>query len=79
MLMTTSLSTIATSLPGLRRSLDGLRREAQTVAHSVVDGSAADLTGVAVRSAEHQRAAATNAAALRRANETLGSLIDIMV
>ena len=78
MLMTTGLGTITTSLYGLRRSLDGLRREAQTVAHSVVDGSTADLTGAAVRSAEHRLAAEANAAALRRANETLGSVIDIL-
>lgn len=77
--MTTGFGTLATSLYGLRRSLDGLRREAQTVAHSVVDGATADLTGAAVRSAEQQRAAEANAAALRRTSETLGSVIDIRV
>ncbi|MCC7258416.1 MAG: hypothetical protein IT486_08585 [Gammaproteobacteria bacterium] len=77
--MTTGFGTLATSLYGLRRSLDGLRREAQTVAHSGVDGATADLTGAAVRSAEQQRAAEANAAALRRASETLGSVIDIRV
>jgi hypothetical protein len=76
--MNTGFSTLSTSLYGLRRSLDGLRREAQTVAHAVVDGSTADLTGAAVRSTEQQRAAEANAAALRRANETLGSVIDIL-
>jgi hypothetical protein len=77
--MNTGALSLATSLYGLRRSLDGLRREAQTVAHAVVDGATADLTGSAVRSAEQQRAAEANAAALRRANETLGSVIDILV
>ncbi len=77
--MTSGIGTLATSLYGLRRSLDGLRREAQTVAHSVVDGAGADLTGAAVRSAEQQRAAEANAAALRRANSALGSVIDIRV
>lgn len=77
--MNTGFRTLSTSLYGLRRSLDGLRREAQTVAHAVVDGSTADLTGATVRSAGQQRAAEANAAALRRANETLGSLIDIRV
>jgi hypothetical protein len=76
--MNTGFSTLSTSLYGLRRSLDGLRREAQTVAHAVVDGSTADLTGAAVRSIEQQRAAEANAAALRRTNETLGSVIDIL-
>lgn len=76
--MNVGFSTLTTNLYGLRRSLDGLRREAQTVAHAVVDGSTADLTGATVRSAEQQRAAEANAAALRRANETLGSVIDIL-
>ena len=49
------------------------------MAHSVVDGASADLTGAAVRSAEQQRAAEANAAALRRANSALGSVIDIRV
>lgn len=77
--MITGLPALATSLYGIRRSLEGLRREAQTVAHAVVDGATADLTGAAVRSAEQQRAAEANAAALRRSNETLGSVIDIRV
>jgi hypothetical protein len=76
--MAMGIPTLATSLYGLRRSLDGLRREAQTVAHAVVDGSTADLTGAAVRSKAHQRAAEANAAALKRTNETLGSVIDIL-
>jgi hypothetical protein len=77
--MVAGLPSLTVSLYGLRRSLDGLRREAQTVAHAVVDGSTADLTGAAVRSAEQKRAAEANAAALRRSNEALGSVIDIRV
>ena len=77
--MDAGFATLSTSLYGLRRSLDGLRRDAQTVAHAVVDGSTADLTGAMVRSAEQQRAAEANAAAMRRANQTLGSAIDILV
>ena len=76
--MVSGLPSLAVNLYGLRRSLDNLRREAQTVAHAVVDGSGADLTGAAVRSAENQRAAKANAAALKRVNETLGSVIDIL-
>lgn len=76
--MVPSLKTMAISLYGLRRSLDGLRRDAQTVAHAVVDGNSADLTGAAVRSREHQVAADANAATLKRANDTLGSTIDIL-
>lgn len=76
--MNVGFSTLTTSLHGLRRSLDGLRREAQTVAHAVVDGATADLTGAAVRSAAHQRSAEANAAAMKRANETLGSVIDVL-
>lgn len=78
MLMDAGFATLSTSLYGLRRSLDGLRREAQTVAHGVVDGSTADLTGAMVRSAEQQRAAEANAAALKRTNQALGSIIDIL-
>lgn len=66
------------SLYGLRRSLDGLRREAQTVAHATVEGSTADLTGAMVRSTVGHQAAEANAAALKRRNETLGSVIDIL-
>jgi flagellar basal body rod protein FlgG len=79
MLMDAGLASISNSLYGLRRSLDGLRRESQTVAHGVVDGSTADLTGAMVRSAEHQRAAEANAAALKRAHKTMGAVIDILV
>ncbi len=75
--MVSSLQSMANSLYGLRRSLDGLRREAHTVAHAIVDGSTADLTGAEVRSREQQLAAQANAAALKRANEALGSTIDI--
>jgi hypothetical protein len=76
--MNLGFTTLSTSLDGMRRSLDGLRREAQTVARAVVDGSTADLTGAAVRSAVQQRATEANAATLKRANETLGSVIDIL-
>jgi flagellar basal body rod protein FlgG len=77
--MDAGFSSVSSSLYGLRRSLDGLRREAQTVAHSVVDGATADLTGAMVRSIEHQRAAEANAAAIRRTNQAVGSVIDILV
>jgi flagellar basal body rod protein FlgG len=77
--MDAGFSSVSSSLYGLRRSLDGLRREAQTVAHSVVDGATADLTGAMVRSIEHQRAAEANAAAIRRTNQAMGSVIDILV
>ena len=76
--MISGLPSLSVSLYGLRRSLDGLRREAQTVAHAVVDGATADLTGAAVRSLEHQRTAEANAIALKRVNETLGSVIDVL-
>lgn len=78
-LMDAGLASISSNLYGLRRSLDGLRREAQTVAHAVVDGSTADLTAAMVRSVEHRHAAEANAAAIRRSNEALGSVIDILV
>jgi hypothetical protein len=77
--MVSGLPSLAINLYGLRRSLDGLRREAQTVASAVTDGATADLTGAAVRSHELRRAAEANAAAARRVNETLGSVIDIRV
>jgi hypothetical protein len=77
--MDAGLASISASHYGLRRSLDGLRREAQTVAHAVVEGSTADLTAAMVRNVEHRQAAEANAAAARRANETLGSVIDILV
>jgi hypothetical protein len=77
--MNTGALSLGTSLHGLRRSLEQLRREAQGVAHAIVDGATADLTGAAVRSLEQQRAAEANAAALRRASDTLGSVIDILV
>jgi hypothetical protein len=77
--MVSGLASLSVNLYGLRRSLEGLRREAQTVAHAVVDGATADLTGAMVRSRESQRAAEANAAALRRSSETLGSAIDILV
>lgn len=77
--MNTGSLSLANNLYGLRRSLDGLRREAQTVAHAVVDGSTADLTGAAVRSAQERLAAEANAAAIKRVNETLGTVVDILV
>ncbi len=77
--MNTAFATVSTSLCGLRRSLVNMRRETQTVAHAVVEGATADLTGAAVRSTEQKRAAEANAAALRRANEALGSVVDILV
>ena len=77
--MIPGLQSVANSLCGLKRSLEDLRREARTVAHAVVDGSTADLTGATVRSVEHGVAAEANAAALRRTNDTLGSTIDIRV
>ncbi len=77
--MDAGLASISSSLYGLRRSLDGLRREAQTVAHAVVDGSTADLTAAMVRSVEQRHAAEVNAASARRVNDTLGSVIDILV
>ncbi len=76
--MDAGFATVSANLYGLRRSLDGLRREAQTIAHSVVDGSTADLTGAMVRSTEHRHAAQANAAAIRRTNDALGSVIDVL-
>lgn len=66
------------SFYGLRRSLDGLRREAQSVAQATAEGSTADLTGAMVRSTAEHQAAEANATALKRSNETLGSVIDIL-
>jgi hypothetical protein len=56
-----------------------MRREAQTVAHGLVDGSGADLTGAMVRSLERQRTAEASNSILRHADRTLGSTIDILV
>jgi hypothetical protein len=64
---------------GLRRAVDDIRREAQTVAHGLVDGSGADLTGAMVRSLERQRATEASASVLRHVDRTLGSTIDILV
>lgn len=77
--MDAGLNSVAASLYGLRRSLEGLRREAQTVARAVTEGSTADLPGTSVRMAEEQRTAEANAAAMRRQNDALGSVIDVRV
>jgi flagellar basal body rod protein FlgG len=77
--MISALSSYATAAQGTRRAVDTIRREAQTVAHGVVGGSTADLTGAMVRSLEQQRAFEASAAVLRQADRALGNTIDILV
>ena len=77
--MISALSSYATAAQGMRRAVDNIRRDAQTVAHGVVPGSTADLTGAMVRSIEQQCAAEASAATLRQADRALGSVIDILV
>jgi hypothetical protein len=76
--MDAGFSTLSTSQMGIQRGLDGLRREAQSIAHSNVDGAPEDLAGAMVRSIEQKALAEANAVALRRANRAMGSVIDIL-
>lgn len=77
--MICGLSMYASTSQGMRRTVEEMRREAQTVAHAAVESAGTDLTGAMVRSLEHQRAADVSATMLRRADQALGSIIDIRV
>jgi hypothetical protein len=76
--MQVGFPTYSTDLAGLRRSTEKLREEARTVAHATVDGSPADLAGALVRGKEAGRQAAASTAALRREDQALGSVIDVV-
>lgn len=77
--MQTGLSTLYSGLAGVRRNVAALQREARNIAHAVADGPAADLTGAMVRSIEYRQAAQASATVIRRADQSLGSFINILV
>ena len=76
--MDSGFSTLSNGLMGIQRGLDGLAREARTIAHASVDGSPEDLTGAMVRSVEQKLQVEANAAAVRRASDANGKMIDIL-
>ena len=76
--MQVGFPTYATDLAGLRRATDRLREEARTVAHAAVDGSPADLAGALVRGKAAERQAQASVAAIRREDQALGSIIDVV-
>jgi hypothetical protein len=76
--MDSGFSTLASGLMGIRRGLDGLAREARAIAHASVGGSPEDLAAAAVRIAEQKLLVEANAAAVRRASDATGKLIDIL-
>jgi len=77
------MSTISNSLPvalaGIRQNLNGLTEVSQQVAHASVDGTdATDSAVTAVQTLEYSNGVDASAAALKRANEALGSLFDAL-
>lgn len=78
--MTSITSSLPVALTGIRQNLNGLTEVSQQVAHASVDGAeAVDYAVAAVKSIEYRNGVDASAAALKRANEALGSLFDALV
>ena len=78
--MTSINGTLPVALTGIRNNLAGLTEVSQQVAHASVDGAeAVDYAVAAVESMEYRNGVDASAAALKRANEALGTLFDELV
>ena len=77
--MTTILTGTSVSLFGIRENLRGLNEVAQDVAHASVDRDQLPAMAVnAVRQLEYTNAIRANAEAIKRSDEALGSLLDVL-
>ena len=75
----TNLSALSAGLRGIQRGMKGLQQEAQNVAQATADGSApVELAESLVNTLQHQRGIQASAKVIQRADETLGSLIDML-
>ncbi|NND55237.1 MAG: hypothetical protein HKN56_09750 [Gammaproteobacteria bacterium] len=78
--MTSITSTTPVALAGIRNNLDGLTEVSQQVASASVDGAEAiDYAVTATEALEYRNGVDASAAALKRANEALGTLLDELV
>lgn len=78
--MNTITGSIPVALQGIRTNLNGLADVSQQVASASVDGAdASDYAVEAVKAMEYRNGVDASAAALKRANETLGSVLDVLV
>ena len=78
--MTSITGTLPVALTGIRNNLNGLTEVSQQVAAASVDGAeAADYAVAAVEMLEYRNGVEANAAALKAANEALGTLFDELI
>jgi len=76
----TITGSIPVALQGIRQNLNGLADVSQQVAGASVDGAEADDYAVAaVKVMEYRNGVDASAAALKRANEALGGVLDVLV
>lgn len=78
--MTSITGSIPVALQGIRQNLNGLSDVSQQVASASVDGARAeDYAVAATKAMEHRNGVDASAAALKRANEALGGVLDVLV
>ncbi len=75
-----ALSAFSSGSRGIQRGIAGLQAEAQKIADSSIDGlEPVELAESFTKMAEHERGIQVSVAVVRRADEALGSLIDMMI
>ncbi len=77
--MNTNLSVLSTGMRGIQRGMRSLQQEAQNVAQATADGAApVELAESLVNTLQYQRGIQASAKVIQRADEPLGSLIDML-
>ncbi len=75
--MNTTYSVLTTALGGIQRNLRGLTADAHRIATATVERTdPLELVKPLVSALQHQRGLEASAAALRRADDALGTLLD---
>jgi len=78
-IVTSITNTVPVALAGIHENLRGLGEVSERVAHASVDGATAtNYATTAVNAIEYRNGVDASAAALKRANEALGTLLDIL-
>ena len=70
---------MSAGMRGIQRGMEGLQQEAQKIARTTIDGSEpVELAESLVKTLEHQQGIEASAKVIQRADETLGSVIDML-